>query len=239
METPEEEDFLETSFLWVPTAGRAGVLLAFDDDYMENWEMYFDLFDKYGAKVTFFVQGEYNGALERFCAEALNRGHDVGYHTVHHTDLRGLSRERFFTEAISGAAAFREHGTPLKSFAYPYGFSSPWMHDELLQHYRILRGYGVTYKLYREEDFRTGYVSSRAIDNTVIKDDEDFARIITAMFRTVKFLGGEWVLPVTTHDISGSASWGITPERLEYVLQTADDLKLEFYRYSDVVDNRP
>lgn len=223
---------LRDSFLWTPGAGRAGVLLGFDDDYMDTWEQYFDLFDKFGVKVTFFVHGEYDDRLRRFCSEALGRGHDIGYHTLHHTDLRRLSKEQFLAETVSQAAAFRENGVPLKAFAYPFGFSAPWMHDELLKHYGILRGYGVTFRLYNEEGFRGGYVGSRAIDNTVLQSDDDFRKTLTAMLRTAQFIGGGLVLPITTHNIS-DGPWAIKAERLEYLLKTAGELRLEFYRYCD------
>jgi hypothetical protein len=221
--------FLEDSFVWVPSAGDAGLLLGFDDDYMEIWEQYFDLLAQYDAKVTFFVQGEFCP----FCLEALERGHDVGYHTLHHKDLRKLTRDAFMEETVSKIDAFRGAGVPLGSFAYPFGFSEPWMHEILLEHFSLLRGYGTTYRLYDEDGISAGYISSRAIDNTVIKGDEYFDRYIALMLRTVKFLGKGFVLPLTTHTISESAVWGISPRRLEYLLKTAEDLKLKFYLYSD------
>jgi hypothetical protein len=55
---------------------------------------------------------------------------------------------------------------------------------------------------------------------------------IDSMFRTVKFTGQGLILPLTSHIIS-SANWGITPHRLEYILKTAGDLQLNFYRYGD------
>jgi hypothetical protein len=41
------------------------------------------------------------------------------------------------------------------------------------------------------------------------------------------------VLPLTSHDISDDALWGITPRRLEYLLKTALNLRLRFYVYRD------
>ncbi|MDR0409909.1 MAG: polysaccharide deacetylase family protein, partial [Spirochaetaceae bacterium] len=57
----------------------AGILLGFDDNYYAGWEAAFPLFDRYGAKVTFFVQGN-----PAFCRNALEKGHDIGYHTENH-----------------------------------------------------------------------------------------------------------------------------------------------------------
>jgi hypothetical protein len=47
----------------------------------------------------------------------------------------------------------------------------------------------------------------------------------------VKSDGG--ILPLTTHTIAAEAAWGISPERLEYLLKTTAELGLQFYRYGD------
>ena len=132
----------------------AGLLLAFDDDYIDVWEQYLDFLDRYGARVTFFVQGDYSP----FCAAAENRGHEIGYHTKNHVNLLKVSKEVFFEETVGGAETFRRHGLPLKAFAYPYGFSEHWMDGVLWENYSILRGFGVTFRVYNEEVIKAGYV---------------------------------------------------------------------------------
>jgi peptidoglycan/xylan/chitin deacetylase (PgdA/CDA1 family) len=220
---------LKDTLVWNPLASEAGLLLSFDDDYTDSWERNFDLFDKYKARVTFFVQGRLNS----FCARAISRGHDVGYHSLSHSDLRKMSRKDFNLETIESVNPFRESGFPLSSFAYPYGFYEPWMHDALLSSFGTIRGYGVTFRLYSESEIRRGYISSRAIDNTVIPSDDVFYRTVNLMFKTAKFLDKKLVLPLTTHDISAKADWGISPRRLEYLLKTANELGLVFYRFND------
>jgi len=217
-------------FLWKPQKESAGILLTFDDNYLEAWKENFDLLDSYNAKATFFVQGQYSS----FCQEALERGHDIGYHTKSHLDLRKVSREVFIKETLTPIESFRKAGIPLNSFAYPFGFFDPWMNEELLKHYSILRGYGVTFRLYDKTQIRSGYISSKALDNTLFKKDEDFMAAVDLMLKTVKFIGGGHVLPLTTHDISDTATWGIKPQRLEYLLKTANDLQLVFYTYKDL-----
>jgi peptidoglycan/xylan/chitin deacetylase (PgdA/CDA1 family) len=227
-ESKEPEILIEDTLIWRPGPGRAGLLLALDDDYMETWERYLDFFDEYGARITFFILGGYTP----FSVKALSRGHDVGYHTLNHLDLRRVSTEVFTKEAIETAESFRKEGIPLSSLAYPYGFSEPWMHDVLLESYSVLRGYGTTFRIYREDEIRSGYIISRAIDNTVIQGDDNFDRLISLMLRAVKFLDDDRVLPLTTHDIS-DAHWAITWRRLEFLLKTTVDLHLKFYLYSD------
>lgn len=217
---------------WKPQQDKAGILLSFDDAFFKTWKQNFDLFDRYNAQVTFFVKGEYN----IFCNEALERGHDVGYHSINHMNLPKVSRQVFYRETLSGAVNFRNKGIPLNTFAYPFGLSNAWMHDELLKSYKILRGYGVTYRLYDSTQIREGYIISKAIDNTLFKKEEDFKSAVDIMLRTAKFIGGDTVLPLTTHDISDNADWGIKPQRLEYFLQATNDLHLKFYLYKDFID---
>jgi peptidoglycan/xylan/chitin deacetylase (PgdA/CDA1 family) len=213
------------SFVWRPGAG--GLLLSFDDAYMETWEQYFDLFEQYGARVTFFIQGDFSP----FCDEAIRRGHDIGYHSLNHLDLRKQSREKFDEETILGAGSFLEAGVSLSAFAYPYGFSEPWMHEALLETYSVLRGYGVSFRLYDSSAISSAHIISKAVDNTIIKGEENFDRLIRIMLRTAGFL--DMVLPLTSHDISDTAPWGITPRRLEHLLKTASELGLKFYVYRD------
>ncbi len=215
------------TLLWRVEDDDSGILLSFDDDYTAAWERNFDLFDRYGARVTFFVQGK----PVNFARRALDRGHDVGYHTRNHLNLPQVSRVLFNQETVSDLGVFRSAGVPLRSFAFPYGLSAPWMRDELLHSFSILRGYGVTFRIYSEDAVKGGYVAAKALDNLLYKSDAEFEAVITLMLRTVKFAGG--VLPLCTHDIADSVDWGIKPNRLEFLLKTARDLRLKFYCYRD------
>ena len=225
----DTEEIYEDKLLWKPQKGDAGILLSFDDDFYNEWESYFDLFDRYNAKVTFFVLGKYN----KFSSKALERGHDIGYHTLNHLVLPNVSRQSFFIQTLSQVENFRNAKVPLVSFAYPFGLYETWMHDELLKTYKLVRGFNVSFQTYDKTAVREGFVFSRSIDNIIFKHDDDFMATVDIMLRTVKFTGKDLVLPLTTHVISDNADWGIKPHRLEYVLKTANDLQLNFYRYSD------
>jgi hypothetical protein len=225
----ETGEVQEDKLLWKPQKDNAGILLSLDDHYFDAWERYFDMFDRYNAKVTFFVVGQHNS----FCTAAINRGHDVGYHTLTHLDLTDVTRQDFYTETVSQVENFRNAGARLVSFAYPFGFFEPWMHEELLKTYRILRGFNVSFQAYDRITISNGFVFSRSIDNILFKEDDDFKAMIDSMLRTLKFTGQDLVLPLTSHDIAENADWGIKPHRLEYLLQVAGDLQLNFYTYRD------
>jgi peptidoglycan/xylan/chitin deacetylase (PgdA/CDA1 family) len=209
---------------------RAGLLLAFDDNFTEVWKQYFDLLDRYGARVTFFIQGDY----DPFCAAAEERGHEIGYHTRSHLNLLKVPPGVFFDETIGGAEALRRHGLRLRAFAYPYGYSEPWMDEALGEYFSVLRGFGAALHIYDGDTIKAGIIASKSIDNILYKSDAEFEADITYMLETVKSGGG--FLPLTTHTIAADADWGIKPDRLEYLLKTATDLGLQFYRYGDFLN---
>jgi hypothetical protein len=51
--------------LWSPPRDNSGILLSLDDDYEDQWRQHFDLFDRYGAKLTFFVLGTFSPFVPR------------------------------------------------------------------------------------------------------------------------------------------------------------------------------
>ena len=231
---------------WNPSEEEAGLLLSFDDNYWNTWRQYFPLFDSYNAKVTFFVQGSLepqdsadpdgvlsagDDGLEDFCFEALSRGHSLGFHTINHLDLTKVSPETFYSETIEAAGAFFKKNIPLSAFAYPFGFSQPWMHEALAPVFSVTRGYGTNIRFCDTEIASNGYIVSKAIDNIIYPDKDKFENDMRLILLAAKFTG-HCVVPFTTHDISDEAQWGIEQNRLEFLLKTARDLKLKFYTYS-------
>ncbi|MDR0540683.1 MAG: polysaccharide deacetylase family protein [Dysgonamonadaceae bacterium] len=207
--------------------GTPGIALGFDDYYPETWEQYFDLFDKYNAKVTFFVKA---GSVSPFMLHAQNRGHEIGYHTIDHLFLSELSREQFWEQTVSRIGPFKDNGIELTSFAYPRGAYEPWMHHELLKYYKVVRGFR-RFKLYAITDMKSGFIHSLSIDNIRHKSERWFRWKIDKIVKAAMIRGK--IVPLTSHNISDDG-WGITPERLEYVLQKAGEYGLVFYRYKDL-----
>lgn len=145
----------------VHKAHQCGIVLAFDDYNASNWEDYFDLFDQYDAKVTFFVNC---GEPTDFCYHAVERGHEIGFHTINHVDLKTVSADEVYAQAIAPIEVFREKGFELTSFAYPYGSYNEELNELLLQHYKVLRG-AWYYELVGKHQMRNGFVESLSIDN--------------------------------------------------------------------------
>ena len=225
------------ALLWSTQDEESGILLSFDDDHWHTWRQYFDMFDRYGARATFFIQGTLHSRARddilAFSSEAVRRGHDLGFHTVNHLDLRTLTREEFNAETIEAAAAFSRAGINFSAFAFPFGFSQPWMRTALAPFFLFTRGYGVNIRFYDGATITRPFIVSTALDNIVFPDDEKFESDMRLILFAAKFTGNT-IVPLTTHNISDTAQWGIKPERLEFLLRTAQELRLRFYTYSDV-----
>jgi len=213
---------------------RSGIVLTFDDYHPVAWARHFDLFDKYDAKVTFFVHeqevvaGRLNNIFT-FCLNAQNRGHEVGYHTINHPELTRLTREQFFEQTISRLDLFKNAGIEFTSFAYPYGTYADWMNEELLKYYKITRGLGGI-RLYSRDEMKYGFLISETIDNIRFRDDAAFETHINRLLNMVKDTGKIMIL--TTHGIS-SAQYAITPARLEYLLAKGTEYGIKFYTFKD------
>jgi hypothetical protein len=50
----------QDTFLWTVPQDDAGILLSLDDNYEDQWRENFDLFDRYGVKLTFFLIGGFS-----------------------------------------------------------------------------------------------------------------------------------------------------------------------------------
>jgi len=226
-------------FMWRPAENDAGVLISLDDFFLDSWLRYFDTFTQYGAKVTFFVhsrpesRGDNAVTLADFCAQALSRGHDIGFHTLGHTNLTKVPRDVFIKETIEGAQAFKKAGIPLSAFAYPFGMSQPWMNETLSPIFPMLRGFDRNTHLYPSHTINNGYIDSKAIDNVIYPNNADFENELRLLLLIAKFTGNI-IIPLTTHDISDTAQWGITPSRLEFLLGTIQQLKLRFYTFREL-----
>lgn len=204
---------------------QCGILLAFDDYNSSNWEEYFDLFDEYGVKVTFFINAE---EPTDFCYRALERGHEIAFHTVEHADLREVSQEEIYRQAIAPIEVFREKGIDLTTFAYPYGHYSEELNEMLLEHYTVVRG-AYALQVNNKHALRGGFVESMSLDNVNYESQEAYEAYITEILTQLK-QGKANVISMYSHAIA-EGDWCVSPDKLRFLFQKADELGLQFYTF--------
>ena len=209
----------------VKEARKSGILLSFDDYSPDTWSYYFDLFDEYDAKVTFFIIGD---EPTDFCYDAIDRGHEIACHTASHSDLTEVTPEEFQAEAIDPLIAFQEKGIEMTTFAYPYGAYTEETNELLLQHYKTLRG-AYFYQLNSKAALRHGFIESFSLDNGNFTSDEDYEETITKILTELSENTGA-VSSFYSHNI-GQGNWCITEDRLIFLLEKTKELGLEFYTY--------
>lgn len=215
----------------VKRARESGILLAFDDYNPDNWRKYFEFFEEKGVHVTFFVSLE---EPTDFCHEALERGHDVGFHTIGHVRVTELSEEELFKRVIDPIETFRKDGIELTSFAYPYGDHNDELDAKLLNYYKVVRG-AYFYDLHGKADLRHGYVDAFPIDNHYLGDDAEFQKQVDAILKELSDNVGA-VACLYSHTIDGG-DWCVTKEHLEYLIEKADELGLKFYTFRELQEN--
>lgn len=103
-----------------------GVVLTFDDAYVDVYRVAYPVLKKRGFKATLFVitglVGERGYADWEQVREMASDGWTIGSHTVYHQDLRLLNGRRLEDEIVSARKTLREKtGQSVLSFCYPAG----------------------------------------------------------------------------------------------------------------------
>lgn len=126
---------------------QSGVVFTFDDRFIDQWVKQIPLFEKYNAKVTFFV--DHFHTLKPQQIEALKKlqdaGHVIGCHGVKHRKavdyVREHGIERYLQDEINPAVKrMTDAGLKPTAFAYPSSSRNPEIDQALLKTFRHLRG---------------------------------------------------------------------------------------------------
>lgn len=100
------------------------VALSFDDHNLKDWEAALPLFEKFGARTTFFVVGAIGTNEVAFARKALLAGHEVGLHGLRHRNadeyVAANGGAKYWADEIAPQLdACRAAGMRPRSFAYP------------------------------------------------------------------------------------------------------------------------
>lgn len=131
---------------------QAGVVLSFDDAYVDHWLNGADLYAQYGARLTFFVayfdhlKAEQRSALH----ELARQGHAIEAHSVKHLRAPLYVEQNGLTaylrdEALPSITWLRDEGFEVTTYAYPYGARTSEIDSAMLQQVQLVRSVSFTW----------------------------------------------------------------------------------------------
>ena len=123
----------------VPGEHRAGIALAFDDQFVDGWLSIRDLLDAHHAHVTFFITryGEITDEQRAGIAELHAEGHGVEPHSVHHLHADAYVQQYGLdayvaNEVVPSIEVLEANGYPATIYAYPFGQHTTAMDGAIL-----------------------------------------------------------------------------------------------------------
>jgi hypothetical protein len=125
---------------------RGGLLLSFDDTFVVDWYEGRELFDRYGAKVTFFVSryDRLKPAQLTQLHQLYDDGHAIEAHSLNHLRASDYVIENglaayLHEEVLSELELMQADGFHPTVFAYPFGARTGELDDAILQYFDRVR----------------------------------------------------------------------------------------------------
>jgi peptidoglycan/xylan/chitin deacetylase (PgdA/CDA1 family) len=237
--------------------GQAGIAISFDDHFIDGWYALRPLFQKYNAKVTFFItcpdslKSDEIGKLRQLQDD----GHEIGFHgTIHgkSTELIALGADKYVeTEIAPGMDFMAAAGFKPTSYAHPGGNHNAEVDSALLANgFRILRDVAISRRIYRGIPLYTAaprmmnwifydFNHEPVVDALLIDQDSEITdvEIKDAIAKAKKTNTALMVFghePLYARPVNGE--YGFNVSFLETILQEAQKQNLKFYTMTELVD---
>jgi hypothetical protein len=130
----------------VPGEPRAGVAIAFDDQWIDEWYGVRDLLKAHDAHVTFFVTRLHLWTDEGLAmlAELSADGHAIEAHSVNHLEapqyVRDHGAQQYLDEeALPSIERLRALDYPVTAYAFPFGDDHADVDDAILESVKRIR----------------------------------------------------------------------------------------------------
>lgn len=166
---------------------KGGIIFSFDDQFVEEWLEYQNIFKKYNIKSTFFITRPHllnqNKILGLKKLQKL--GHEIACHSLNHTNsmtYKDSANRYFFNEIKSANKILKKHDFKVCSFAYPYGKSTKNIDSLLSKEIKFIRKATWNYK-----------------DTTIDNYDEIFAK--KTSFNIVNAMGIDYNYKISIENL--------------------------------------
>jgi len=93
----------------------------YESRVVQNTKIILNLFEKYGAKATFFTVGHIAEKHPELIEEIISKGHEIASHSHYHIDLRKMDKKSFETDLRKSIETLeRISGEKVQGFRAPY-----------------------------------------------------------------------------------------------------------------------
>ena len=132
---------------------QSGIVISFDDDFVDEWFEVNNILQPYDWKATFFVTrfNQLSSAKIQKLKDLKSYGHEIGAHGLNHVNATTFisangTNEYFNQEILPMLNLMNNNDLSPTSFAYPYGSRNATSDNLLLNEFQIIRGttYGNT-----------------------------------------------------------------------------------------------
>ncbi|MES2575377.1 MAG: polysaccharide deacetylase family protein [Bacteroidota bacterium] len=219
----------------------AGVILSFDDAYVNEWFATNQELKKYGWKGTFFVSRI--NTLKHYQIQKLlelqKEGHEIAGHGLNHLNAADYTRVHTISEYMKDEInpmlyLMNFYGLKVSSFAYPYGGRSQKLDAALLKKFKIIRG-----RAFLEEvaDKQGCYFSHSKLIFSFSIDDTHNDFNIPHLLKLLDFAKKHnKILILNSHKTvkKVTADYQTKNETLEYVCKYVKSNNMKFYTVSDL-----
>ncbi|AWH85899.1 polysaccharide deacetylase [Flavobacterium album] len=131
----------------IETGYQPGVVITFDDDYIDDWADVHQALKPTGWKATFFVTkfGTLNSSQIGELHTLKDYGHEIAAHGLNHLDARNYIAQHgadayLETEIYPMMALMDANQLHAESFAYPFGSRNATTDGVLLKEFGMVRG---------------------------------------------------------------------------------------------------
>ena len=216
-----------------------GVVITFDDNYVDNWAEYLPLLDSAGVKATFYIcrYNRLNAEQKKKLKEIQNHGHEIAFHTTNHYNMmdyvykhKHTPEELMKYEVEDGLKLMNCDGFYPTTFAYPAGAHNGLFDKMLMRYFKSVRALNGT------NDFAKSLIPTEknellyglGIDKSSKRPDE-------AIMQVIKSASDNRDCAIfVAHMINSPNQLSVTRERLLKMFAYIKSLGLKYYTVSEI-----
>lgn len=218
---------------------HAGIALTFDDDRVDNWFTFLPYLDSSRVKATFYIckYNRFTADQKRKLAIIQSHGHEIAFHSTNHYNMldyvykyRHTIDEMIKNEITDGLKMMNRDGFYPTTFAYPMGAHNGLYDKMLLRYFKSVRALNGTNDFSKSlaPTEKNDLLFGLGIDKSSKRTDASVMQVIKSAFENNN------CAVFVAHDINTSLKLSVTKERLQKMIDYANQIGLKFYTIAEI-----